>query len=146
VPYAERPFAFCLDGYPEVRGTTDEDGFAILESPPAGAQGHIDVWPDDEVPKDKVSWDINIAPIDPPGTPLGASTRLANLDYFAGEPTDQMTDDLRDAISYFESDTEGLEITGELNQLTCNKLRGLHECQAGRSVDDKAAGAKKTTT
>lgn len=111
-------------------------------APLGQTRGH----PDDRgAGEGEVRWDINIAPIEPPTTPLGASTRLANLDYFAGEPTDQMTDDLRDAISYFESDTEGLEITGELKQLTCNKLRGLHECRADGSVDEAPDASEEPT-
>jgi len=128
VPYASRPFAFCLEGYPEIRGETDENGFVVLDSPPAGAKGYVEVWPDDEEPDDKARWDIEITSIISPQTPRGASTRLANLDYFAGEPTDEMTDELRDGIRYFQADNEGLEVTGELDADTCARLRVLHDC------------------
>ena len=128
VPYASRPFAFCLEGYPEIRGETDENGFVVLDSPPAGAKGYVEVWPNDEEPDDKARWDIEITSIISPQTPRGASTRLANLDYFAGEPTDEMTDELRDGIRYFQADNEGLEVTGELDADTCARLRVLHDC------------------
>jgi outer membrane protein OmpA-like peptidoglycan-associated protein len=139
-PYAQRPFAFCLDGYPEIRGTTDKDGFVIIDSPPAGAQGYIEVWRDDDEPDDKVRWDIDITTIISPATPRGASTRLANLDYFADEPTDDMTDDLHDAIGYFQGDTDGLEITGELDPATCDKLRGMHDCEDDDSEPPSTSG------
>jgi outer membrane protein OmpA-like peptidoglycan-associated protein len=129
VPYASRPFAFHLEGYLEIRGTTDEGGFVIVDSPPAGAQGYVVVWPDDEFPEDTVRWDVNIGSTIAPVTPLGASIRLFNLDYFAGEPTEEMTDELREAICYFQADNEGLEVTGELDADTCAKLRVLHECE-----------------
>jgi outer membrane protein OmpA-like peptidoglycan-associated protein len=129
VPYAQRPFALCLEGYPEIRGTTDEGGFVIVDSPPAGAQGYVDVWPDDEFPEDTVRWDITIDATISPATPLGASKRLFNLDYFVGGPTDEMTDELRDAICYFQADHEGLEVTGELDADTCASLGELHECE-----------------
>jgi len=128
-PYAERPFAFCLDGYPEIRGTTDRDGFAIIDTPPAGAQGYVAVWPDDEQPDDKIRWDITIAPIISPATPRGASTRLANLDFFADEPTDDMTEELQESISYFQGDCDGLEVTGELDSPTCERLLHMHDCE-----------------
>ena len=138
VPFAERPFAFCLDGYPEIRGTTDKDGFAMIDSPPAGAQGYVEVWPDDDAPEDKVCWVISIAPMISPATPRGASTRLMNLEYFAGEPTDDMTDELRQAISFFQSDCEGLEVTGELNGPTCERLLVEHDCETSDSGDEAA--------
>jgi len=140
VPYAQRPFAFCLDGYPEIRGTTDKDGFVIIDSPPAGAQGYIEVWRDDDEPDDKVRWDIDITTIISPATPRGASTRLANLDYFADEPTDDMTDDLHDAIGYFQGDTDGLEITGELDPATCKKLCDVHDCEDDDSEPSSTSG------
>ena len=129
LPYANRPFAFCLEGYPEIRGTTDEGGFVIVDSPPVGAPGYVEVWPDDEFPDDTVRWVLNIAPVISSATPLGAAKRLFNLDYFTGEPTDEMTDELRDAIRYFQADNEGLEVTGELDDDTCARLRVLHECE-----------------
>jgi len=138
LPYAERPFAICLDGCPEIRGTTDKDGFAIIDSPPTGAQGTIELWPDDEVPEDKIRWAISIAPIISPATPRGASTRLMNLEYFAAEPTDEMTDDLHEAIGFFQGDCEGLEITGELNAPTCDRLLNMHDCEASDPGDDAA--------
>ncbi len=128
-PYANRPFALCLEDYPELRGTTDDGGFVIVDSPPAGAQGYVEVWPDDELPEETVRWELGIDAMISPATPLGASTRLFNLDYFAGEPSDEMTDELQDAISYFQGDTAGLEITGELDDDTCAGLRNLHECE-----------------
>jgi hypothetical protein len=138
VPYASRPFAFFLEGYPEIRGTTDENGFVIVDSPPAGAHGYVELWPDDEEPDDKVRWDIEVASIISARTPLGASTRLANLDYFAGEPTDEMTDGLRDAIGYFQGDTEGLEVTGELDEATASRLGDLHDCEDADSDSESS--------
>jgi hypothetical protein len=140
VPYAGRPFAFCLEGYPEIRGTTDENGFVIVDSQPAGAQGYVEVWPDDEFPDDTVRWDINIGPVISPATPLGASQRLHNLGYFAGEPTEEMTDDLRAAICDFQADNEGLEVTGELDTDTCARLRVQHECDKEDSGADSEEG------
>ncbi len=138
VPYAERPFSFCLDGYPEIRGTTDKQGFAILDTPPAGAQGTIEVWPDDAEPDDKVRWDLNIAAIISPATPRGASTRLFNLDFFSHDPTDEMTDDLREAVCYFQGDCDGLGVTGELDEPTCERLVAMHDCEDDAAVGDSA--------
>jgi hypothetical protein len=135
-PYAERPFAFCLEGYPEVRGDTDEDGYVIVDSQPAGAQGYVEVWPYDELPDDSVRWEISIGPVISPATPRGASMRLANLDYYDGDPTDEMTDELRDAIRSFQEDNEGLKVTGELDDKTCARLRALHEWEEDSTVED----------
>jgi hypothetical protein len=138
-PYAERPFAFCLEGYPEIRGTTDKDGFVIIDSPPSGTQGYVEVWPDDELPEDTIRWSLSIDPVISPATPLGASTRLFNLDYFTGEQSDDITDELRDAIRYFQTDNDGLEVTGELDDDTCARLRSLHELESvGRTEGDSA--------
>jgi len=141
VPYANRPFAFCLEGYPEIRGTTDENGFVIVDAQPAGAQGFVEAWPDDEFPEDTIRWSLSIDPVISPATPLGASTRLFNLDYFAGEQTDDITDELRDAIRYFQADNDELEVTGELDDDTCACLCSLHECEseAGSAKGDSAA-------
>jgi len=129
VPYARRPFAFCLEGYPEIRGETDDGGFVVVDSPPAGAHGYVEVWPDDDLPEDSVRWDIRIATVISPATARGAAVRLANLDYYDGEPTDELTDELREAIRYFQEDS-GLEVNGELDEATMAKLRGLHDCEA----------------
>ncbi len=153
VPYAERPFSFCLDGYPEIRGTTDKEGFAIVDTPPAGAQGTIEVWPDDAEPDDKIRWDISIAAIISPATPRGASTRLFNLDFFADDPTNEMTDELREAVRYFQGDCDGLEVTGELDKPTCERLVAMHDCEGGEdggddadSVDDASPGTEGAST
>lgn len=139
-PYAERPFAFCLDGYPEIRGTTDKDGFAIVDAPPASAQGHVELWPDDETPENKVTWQIDVGAIFSAGTPKGAATRLANLDYFDDEPSDDMTDELREGITSFQTDNEDLEISGELDGPTCARLRSEHDCE----VDGDTAATEST--
>ncbi len=127
-PYSLRPFVFCLEGQEQIHGTTDEDGFAIVGELPGNGNAYVEVWPDDDVAEDKVRWDITVGDTASPRTPQGASTRLANLDYYPGEPTEQMTDELRDAICYFQLDTEGLEVTGELNRDTAVKLREAHDC------------------
>jgi outer membrane protein OmpA-like peptidoglycan-associated protein len=143
-PYAERPFAFCLEGYPEIRGTTDHDGFVIIDSPPSGAQGYVEVWPDDDQPDDKIRWDIEITSIISSRTPQGASTRLENLDYFASDPTDEMTDELREAIGYFQGESEGLEVTGELDSATANRLGDLHDCEDTDAESSPAADGPTT--
>jgi len=63
---------------------------------------------------------------------------LFNLDYFVGEPTDEMTDELRDAICYFQADSEGLEVTGELDEDTCASLGNLHECEPAAAKTENA--------
>ena len=143
-PYAERPFAFCLEGYPEIRGTTDKEGFVIIDSPPSGAQGYVEVWPDDDQPDDKVRWDVEIASIISPQTPQGAATRLTNLNYFASEPTDEMTDELREAIGYFQGESDGLEVTGELDGETASRLCDLHDCQDAEAGPSPAAAGPAT--
>jgi outer membrane protein OmpA-like peptidoglycan-associated protein len=143
-PYAERPFTFCLEGYPEICGTTDQDGFVIIDSPPSGAQGYVEVWPDDDQPDDKIRWDIEITSIISPRTPQGASTRLENLDYFASDPTDAMTDELREAIGYFQSESEGLEVTCELDSATANRLGDLHDCEDEGSESPATADGSTT--
>jgi hypothetical protein len=134
IPYAERPFAFCLDGYPEFRGTTDKGGFVIVDSPPTSSKGHIELWPDDEMPENKVIWEIDVGAIISAGTPKGAATRLANLDYFDEEPADEMTDDLREAITSFQTDSEDLDINGELDDATSARLRCQHDCESDEAT------------
>ena len=136
VPFANRPFAFCLEGYPEIRGTTDADGFANLDPQPVGAKGYIRVWPDDASPDATVSWDITIGPIISAATPLGASTRLANLGYFSGKSTEEMTDDLCESIMCFQSDYPGLDVNGELTDETCAKLREINDDEPANTDSD----------
>jgi hypothetical protein len=131
VPYAKRPFAFCLEGFPEVRGETDEEGFIVIDSPPSGAHGYVEVSPEDEFPEDTIRWEIDLGHVISPVTPLGASIRLRNLGYWNGEPTDEMTDELSAGITYFQTDHDGLEPTGKLDEKTCNLLRTLHDCEMG---------------
>ena len=140
VPYANRPFAFCLEGCPEIRGTTDADGFVHLHAQPLGAKGYVMVWPDDALPDETFRWDLAIEPTISPATPLGASARLANLGYFFGEPTEEMTDEVRDALRCFESDFDDLEVTGEIEVATCNRLRALGDCEPDDHDDDESGG------
>ena len=138
VAYANRPFAFCLEGYPEIRGETDENGFVIVDAPPAGRHGYVEVWPGKDESDETTSWEIRIGPVISPVTPLGASTRLANLDYSNGESSDEMTDDLREALRYFQEDND-LPVTGELDEKTCKRLPALHDIggdDAGPGSDD----------
>ncbi len=140
VPYAKRPFAFCLEGYPEIRGETDDQGFVILDSQPAGAHGYVEVWPNRDEPDNTARWEVNIGPMLSPLTPLGASTRLASLSYYFGDPVEEMTEELGDGIRYFQEDND-LEATGELDERTCAKLRGLHECEAEQAETENGGAA-----
>ena len=93
------------------------------------------------MPENKVIWEIDVGAIISAGTPKGAATRLANLDYFDEEPTDEMTDDLREAITSFQADSENLDINGELDGATSAQLREQHDCEAEEAdAPDSADG------
>jgi hypothetical protein len=62
-----------------------------------------------------------------PNPTIGASIRLSNLAYYCAETVDKMNDELRAAVEYFQSDCEDLEVNGELNEETCERLRVVHD-------------------
>ncbi len=141
VSYAKRPFSLCLEGYPEIRGTTDNDGFVIVDAPPRGRPRLRRSVAGRTFPEETVRWTVSVGTVISATTPMGAERRLFNLDYYAGEPTQEMTDELREAILYFQSDNEGLKATGELDGDTCGQLGGLHECESVMAEgEDDGAG------
>jgi len=60
----------------------------------------------------------------PASTVRGSTIRLRNLDYYAGPIVDEMTDLVRNAIFYFQSN-EDLPMTGKLDPPTVDKLHDL---------------------
>lgn len=138
-PYAERPFLFSVEGSSEVRGTTDADGYLSIEAPRRGGNGYVEVWPDDD-PEYKLRWDIDIGIHLSPVTPLGAAHRLRNLDYYKGELTADMTEELREAVTAFQADRDGMEARGDLDLDTAEALGQLHADAAAQSQSADSEG------
>jgi hypothetical protein len=50
-----------------------------------------------------------------------------------------------DAIGYFQGDTEGLEVTGELDGATARRLADLHDCEDADSDADSSTTSDRRT-
>jgi outer membrane protein OmpA-like peptidoglycan-associated protein len=131
-PMVERPYT-CKLGDGEFAGITDEQGFITLPHQEPGITGWVEVAPDEDMPDYKVRCDIEIGVLASPRTPLGAANRLKNLGYYTGGSTEDMTDELADAIRRFQMDHDGLSPTGELDSDTSAKLMLEHDSRGSLS-------------
>ena len=111
------PYVVTVDGV-ETEGITGADGMIALRVAPSARSAHVRVRPAGGEP---VAWNVRIGHLDPPGTPSGRRSRLANLGYDAGEGDEQ----LAHAVAAFQHDHD-LDATGTLDAGTMARLLALH--------------------
>lgn len=122
-PLANEPYVLEVDGEPPVEGKqTDGDGILKERVPVGRAGANLTIRertlrlrfgqlnPTRDCPEDDLS---------------GVQSRLRNLGYDAGSPGEPRGLLLRSALATFQAD-EGLEVTGEPDEPTRQKLEKIH--------------------
>jgi N-acetylmuramoyl-L-alanine amidase len=120
-PRGEVDYALDIDGK-LIRGTTADDGLIEISIPPDARRGVLIVEPG--TPNETVT-QLELGALDPISEVSGVSQRLANLG-MGCEPGNEMTPELGAALTAFQH-KHGLEVTGEIDSATRNKLEELHD-------------------
>lgn len=119
-PVANTAYTLEIDGTPQ-EGTTDGDGIVDVDLP-LGAQrarltlaGRID------------EYILRLGRIDPVGELTGVQARLHNLGFYEAATDGRPSERLTAAIREFQT-IQALEVTGEIDDPTRDKLVALHGC------------------
>jgi len=119
-PRADEPFRLVIDGA-LTEGSTDSDGCIDVPIPPDARRGELVVG---RTLEDRQTFQLDLGHMDPVSEIIGVQKRLQNLGYLC-EPTGELDDQTRQAISAFQHATE-IEETGEPDSATQDKLVEQH--------------------
>lgn len=124
-PLKNRRFKLEIEGETSHSGYTDEEARIELAVSPDAKRGVLKVWtgaPDERV----LTWNLQLGHLEPPDTDKGLQARLANLGFYDGPIDGQVDDEVKAAIRNFQV-VHGLEVTGEPDERTRQKLSDLHD-------------------
>lgn len=139
-PIAGKEYRLTVDGK-EYSGTTSSTGLIEISLAPDAQQGVL------TIPEEGIECQLQFGCLDPLEEVSGAQARLQNLGYFDGEVDGEMSDDLAESLSFFQSDC-GLEVSGELDDATKQALLAQHDQEHTNASDAEppAAAAGPDTT
>jgi len=120
-PRRNVPYVLNIDGN-LIEGTTDEEGMIEINIPPNAQRGRLIVEPGTP---NEVSIPVNLGHLNPISELSGVKQRLANLGFDCGDRNDEETPGLEAMLRAFQ-EKHGLNVTGELDQATRDKLQELH--------------------
>jgi len=89
----------------------------------------VTIWIDESPTGRRRTFTMNHTELPDATTPKGAQSRLLHLGYFNGEPGDEMTDEAKNALLWFQTDhkeSHGLDLTGELDGPTAGALTDVY--------------------
>jgi len=122
-PQSNVPYLLIVNGVHH-EGTTDDDGRIEVPIPGTARQGTLILNPGTE---DESKQILKLGSVGPITELSGIRERLANLTFDPGDFGEEMTPGLRQALRAFQ-EKHGLEITGEPDQATKDKLLEVHGC------------------
>ncbi len=118
-PRKNVPYVVLIDGK-VTTGNTDGDGRIELSIPPNAQSGTLTL--DPGTLKERVI-PLNLGHLNPINVVSGVTQRLNNLGFPCGDGSDEEA--LAAALKAFQ-EKNGLEVTGNIDDVTRNKLRDLH--------------------
>lgn len=118
-PRANIDYILKVDGI-RYEGSTDGDGILEQKIPNDANKGTIFIGETEEIP-------LKIGVMDPIDECSGIQKRLGNLGYDCGKFTVEMNEATAAALRGFQGDND-LDVTGEIDQPTKDKLLELHGC------------------
>lgn len=118
-PRADEPYTLVIDGETTYEGRTDGEGALEHPIPPGARSGVLRVGDPPE------EYELKLAHLDPVDSVAGQQARLANLGLFSGHLDGRRGPGLASALGLFQ-EREGLEVTGEADAATRDKLREVH--------------------
>lgn len=120
-PWKNADYTIDIDGK-FTRGKTDGDGKLEVPIPPGAQRGMLTMEPG--TPRER-KYPLALGHLDPVDTPAGTADRLNHLGYGDGSRPAEMNEQLAASISEFQRAND-LEVTGEADEATQNKLKELH--------------------
>jgi hypothetical protein len=123
-PLAGRAYELSFSGI-TLDGQTDGNGWLEKEIPATQRKIALILAMGDGKPTKgpRYEWDIHVGHLDPLTEPSGLMQRLANLGYW---PADEASEEILPyAVCAFQAD-HGLEMTGEVDDKTKDKLKEIH--------------------
>ncbi|HEY1895632.1 MAG TPA: peptidoglycan-binding domain-containing protein [Terracidiphilus sp.] len=121
VPRANVPYVLSIDGQ-VIEGNTDNDGYLKCQIRPNVKEARLTLEPGT---LNETVIPLRLGGLDPLKTVSGIKHRLSNLGLNCGDDTDELTDAFAAALRVYQ-ERAGLEVTGEINDATRNKLRNAH--------------------
>lgn len=118
---ADAPYVLDIDGR-LYEGQTDAEGFLEVSIPPDAKSGRVIFHPGTLAER---VIDLELGELSPITEPIGLKQRLANLSFDCGDRDNAMTPGLEAALRAFQ-EKHGLEVTGEADAPTRQRLQALH--------------------
>jgi len=120
-PRQNIPYVLDIDGN-LTEGTTDDDGMIEVSIPPNAKKGRLILEPG--TTNERVL-QLDLGELNPLSEISGIKHRLKNLGFDCGDTSDGATPALGAALRAFQ-EKHGLQVTGEADQATKDKLKDLH--------------------
>ena len=123
-PRANIPYTLTIDGkiVSKSNDATDSSGFVSCSIPPDARQGTLMLLDGESIEE----YSLSLGYLNPVTELNGAKQRLQNLGYYKGGIDEELDDETKDAIRDFQK-AAGLNQTGELDSVTENKLKQIHD-------------------
>jgi Putative peptidoglycan binding domain len=138
-PVSNAAYVLLIDGS-ILEGRTDDQGLLEASIPPDASEGILEI--------NGLHFELLLGALDPSSEDVGIQQRLANLGFYHGEIDGRVGPLTREAISTFQA-RAGLDVTGELDDVTLGKLMHRHDetherlpPEAGPEEAAPAAGRK----
>ncbi len=133
-PRANQDYTLVVDDVHTIEGTTDEQG--VLNTPlPAGARAGLLT-----IGEDAYEVELAFGELDPGDEISGSQQRLCNLGYDCGAADGKLGERTQAALRSFQK-AQGLELSGQLDTATRDRLAELHDATAETTL-----GASSDTT
>ena len=122
-PRTGEPFTLTIDDEVRESGTIPSDGNLGISIPPQAKKGKLEVGTGET----KEIYNLNLGHLDPIKTTTGVKARLNNLGFDCGKVDAKMDDQTVDAIREFQYFINHPDPNGELDEVTLDTLRSLHD-------------------
>ncbi len=135
-PLADMDFELKVKGI-VLTGKTDADGVLEASIDPQAREGLLTVGPE------KKPFDLRFGRLQPITEIKGIQARLNNLGFDSGNEEDRLNPNTKEALRAFQK-RFGLEVTGEPDQATVDKLAEIHDA-VGAFPEPASSTAKSST-
>jgi len=120
-PRANVPYILEIEGV-QVEGKTDSQGYIEHSMPPDAKVGKLIVEP---ATPNEIVIPLKLGTLNPISEITGVKQRLNNLGFDCGDKDDSITAGFKAALKVFQ-ENHSLDMTGELDQATRDKVREVH--------------------
>ena len=128
-PYQNKRYHLRVGGH-HYHGSTNESGMLEQRIPANATEGEVTIFTTDDDPSDLgYTFTLNLGHLDPVDETSGVDARLTNLGFAPEVENHQLSNEERvQALKAFQ-DRFGLEVTGQADEATRQKLRELHDAE-----------------